>query len=384
MQKYLSTMDSIQNEHIIGSEYISSLFRNDQFSDVKLIFSDGFRIPAHRVILSIYSPVFRAMMSTQMIEAVDREISIVDIDPKILELLIRYMYTGAINFENLSMSDFYQLLDVSVKYDVANMIRICEGQLIQRVNIENVADALAFADLYGLKGLWDTALDCCSEEPRLVLSMPSMVALKENDPILFQKLLDIEDSPFKPVKAFVFGAVVSTTKTFNKPTWYLEHENDVRQPLWTDPESYAQGMKMFRDFQRSLNMRLLTKCDRHLDTIEYSQNVSDTFSSTGAVDGAGTDDDDNSFSDTCSLEFPAMTSSDSITSRSSSVLIPRPPEASFGQSAWASHFSLTPLPLTAAVRPTPYLQQARSGDFVYDEWRRRTMQVVSCHILHCR
>lgn len=69
------------------------LLEKEMFSDVVLLLN-GFRQPAHRVILSAASPAFRALFEHSLEQGVTPRVEITGIDGDTLFELLRYIYTG--------------------------------------------------------------------------------------------------------------------------------------------------------------------------------------------------------------------------------------------------------------------------------------------------
>ena len=106
-------------------EDISKLFLDPQFSDVVLL-CQGEEIRAHRVILSTRSPVFRAMLQSEMSECVTGKIQIDDANKDVFKEMLRYMYCAKVD-ENFTQ--FKALLILADKYQVDELIKYCGTKL---------------------------------------------------------------------------------------------------------------------------------------------------------------------------------------------------------------------------------------------------------------
>ena len=75
---------------------LESAYESGENSDVKLICGHHV-INAHKFILQLRSPVFKAMFQNDMIETNDGEVIINEVPIEVLKLLVRYMYCGKLN-----------------------------------------------------------------------------------------------------------------------------------------------------------------------------------------------------------------------------------------------------------------------------------------------
>ena len=75
----------------------------------------------HRVIVSACSPVLKAMMTSEMIEATKQQVTLDNIPPAVMELLLEYMYKGTIHIPNeylqtaVEACDYLELLELKAQ-----------------------------------------------------------------------------------------------------------------------------------------------------------------------------------------------------------------------------------------------------------------------------
>ena len=121
------------------------LFNNDRFSDVKFVLqkTDGESeskqvIPAHKLVLSINSPVFEAMFYGELAETRD-SIELLDCEYESLLELFRYMYSDEVN---LSGSNVMGVLYLAKKYMVPSLADKCTEYLQENLDPSNVFSIL--------------------------------------------------------------------------------------------------------------------------------------------------------------------------------------------------------------------------------------------------
>lgn len=127
------------------------LLHNKDLSDVTLS-ADGKEFPAHKVILAVHSPVFRAMFQHDMKESRNNHVKITDINEEGLYEMLSYMYTGKIN--NLEKMAPH-LLCVAEKYAMDGLKIICEKSLFRSLSFENVVDIFILSDKFNATELKD-------------------------------------------------------------------------------------------------------------------------------------------------------------------------------------------------------------------------------------
>ncbi|KAM8716552.1 hypothetical protein ACLKA7_003431 [Drosophila subpalustris] len=74
--------------------YFGEILNSKELTDVTIVTGDGHKIPAHKIILSARSKVFAAMFKHPMKENTEKCVAISDFTFRVVEELIRYMYTG--------------------------------------------------------------------------------------------------------------------------------------------------------------------------------------------------------------------------------------------------------------------------------------------------
>jgi BTB/POZ domain len=150
-------LDIIENEIATGKDPVDDLskqfemmFNNDKYSDFTLVTNENQEIRCHRNVLATRSPVFDAMLESQMKESSDGKAVINDINGESLMELMRFVYCGRVN----KIEDFAtDLLYAATKYDLKDLKPICTCSLAVNISPTNVLDTLLLADLHQEKTL---------------------------------------------------------------------------------------------------------------------------------------------------------------------------------------------------------------------------------------
>jgi len=100
-------------------EDITNLMTRDSFNDVRIRLSNGVQIDANKVILSARSTFFdkklQENVKNDQLQEIDLDISGTK---EMLELVMKYFYTGKVNFEELSLKDLLDLLHLLEFFDL--------------------------------------------------------------------------------------------------------------------------------------------------------------------------------------------------------------------------------------------------------------------------
>ncbi|CAL5007368.1 unnamed protein product [Urochloa decumbens] len=99
---------------------------------------------AHKAILSMVSPVFKAELSSSE-AAATAVIEVNGMRPDVFEALLCYMYTSTLPAATTDEA-MCDLLAAADRYDVEGLKVVCERKLSKMVDVDNVADMLALAD----------------------------------------------------------------------------------------------------------------------------------------------------------------------------------------------------------------------------------------------
>ena len=146
------------------------MFNNELLSDVSLVVrsssddSDAKRskmaIPAHKIVLSICSPVFFAMFNGELSEKSDT-IDLPDCEYEGVLEMLRYMYSGEVE---LKESNVMQVLYVAKKYILPSLADECVDFLIRNLDVDNVFCLLSYAEQYDEKCLVDRCWELIDRE----------------------------------------------------------------------------------------------------------------------------------------------------------------------------------------------------------------------------
>ena len=148
--------------------------KEDCFSDVTLVVGSK-EFKAHKVILAVQSPVFRAMFESEMMESKSNRVEIDDIDEELMEETLTFIYTGkSPNVDEMAS----ELLFPADKYQLDHLKLMCEKVLCRDVKVENVIDVLVLADKHNANQLKTICLQFIATNASETMQTPSWKSLK--------------------------------------------------------------------------------------------------------------------------------------------------------------------------------------------------------------
>eukprot|EP01116_Phalansterium_solitarium_P005147 TRINITY_DN16500_c0_g1_i1.p1 TRINITY_DN16500_c0_g1~~TRINITY_DN16500_c0_g1_i1.p1 ORF type:complete len:374 (-),score=92.75 TRINITY_DN16500_c0_g1_i1:152-1273(-) len=178
--------DPLEEPSTLVDDFGALLSGKHAFSDVVFTFKSG-KLHAHRVILAARSSVFRSMFSSGMQESSSGEVMVMisDIDKRLFQEMLRYMYTGQFT-PKIVMEHTVDLLMAADKYDVRDLCAVCEKVLLQGVTKDNVSSLLSMAQDHRLLVLKEQLLAYIADNfvdevltdsfRQLVVDSPDLVA----------------------------------------------------------------------------------------------------------------------------------------------------------------------------------------------------------------
>lgn len=125
-------------------EDLLKLYENGHFSDVT-ISCKGRDFKVHRNILESRSSIFKTIFENEVEEPVKHELN--DVDPEVLELFLKFIYTGAIEFPVDMICDIF---DLSLKYNLQDLSNICKCEMVKSISVSTAVKFLISSDKHGI------------------------------------------------------------------------------------------------------------------------------------------------------------------------------------------------------------------------------------------
>ncbi|CAO2201025.1 unnamed protein product [Urochloa humidicola] len=127
----------------------------------------GEAFAAHKVILAMRSPVFKAEIYGPLSDAGMQLICIKDMQPAVFKVLLHFIYTDSLpSMSDLEGNDYgdmiRHLLVASDRFAMDRLKLICQSILCEDLNVQNVATTLALADQHHCDLLKDACIEFIS------------------------------------------------------------------------------------------------------------------------------------------------------------------------------------------------------------------------------
>jgi len=123
----------------VDVDFFELLKKIPELSDASITCKDGTTIPVHRLILSTFSPIFRAMFSHKhFVENLEGTVEIEDFSPDIVKSFVSYLYSQKVP----KTSNYEQLFLIADKYKVKSLGKHCLKALMKDINTKNACNLL--------------------------------------------------------------------------------------------------------------------------------------------------------------------------------------------------------------------------------------------------
>ncbi|KAG5286836.1 hypothetical protein AALO_G00019300 [Alosa alosa] len=112
---------------------LCDLLENDKFVDCVLKVKDQ-EFRCHRLVLAASSPYFKAMFLSNLEESKKREIVLKDVDPSVMGMVLRYLYTSDINLTEQNVQDIFMVANM---YQIPSIFSVCVSYLQSKLVLSN-------------------------------------------------------------------------------------------------------------------------------------------------------------------------------------------------------------------------------------------------------
>lgn len=112
---------------------LCDLLENDKFVDCVLKIQDK-EFPCHRLVLAASSPFFKAMFLSELEESKRREVVLKDVDPSVMGMILRYLYTSDISLTEQNVQDIFMVANM---YQIPSIFSVCVSYLQDKLVLGN-------------------------------------------------------------------------------------------------------------------------------------------------------------------------------------------------------------------------------------------------------
>lgn len=146
---------------------------NGPDADFTLISQDGLEIKVHRVILSARSVIFNTILTSQSAESVSGIYHLHDFSGKVLNYLVRYLYSGIAKVTSLDVIELLYLADF---FKIDSLKILIEKELENCVDLENVITLWELSEDMRMEELKRECWKYCKKNPDVKMIVKDMSA----------------------------------------------------------------------------------------------------------------------------------------------------------------------------------------------------------------
>ncbi|KAJ3709159.1 hypothetical protein LUZ61_012864 [Rhynchospora tenuis] len=171
--------------------HFTQLWKTGEGADVAFQVSEEM-ITAHKEVLAMRSPVFRAQFFGPMIDSKSQCIKIEDMKPDVFRLMLHFVYTDSLpDRKDLSIEMSQHLLVAADRYRLERLKLICEEILSANLDVETAATTLVLAEQHNCEQLKEICLDFIASREKLqaVMASNEFSHLMESCPSILKDLL---------------------------------------------------------------------------------------------------------------------------------------------------------------------------------------------------
>ena len=164
---------------------LGALLESAEEADVTFRFAGGSTLSAHSFILALRSSTLKAMLRGPLAISAPYTITVQeDIEPDVMSLLLRFMYTDAGPPSTMTCDEALQLLQAADCYNVERLITLCDLHLRRGMTVENVLQMLVFAHKRSMTDLRAAWLRFIAAHSAQLMADPQWVAMMASHPEL--------------------------------------------------------------------------------------------------------------------------------------------------------------------------------------------------------
>ncbi|KAI3849749.1 hypothetical protein MKW98_026663 [Papaver atlanticum] len=181
--KWVEAMEAREVKEAFHSE-LADAFRKGIHSDVQVKPSSGPYIRAHRVLLATRSEILKNMLESDWCKAAPEDsISLPDFSHEELDTFLEFLCFGDLPTEKFQ-KHCITLLTAADKYDIGDLQKFSEQQLIKQLNSSNALKILEISDVVSNETIKLAALKLIVQQHKEIVLAPSFNVFAKKNPHL--------------------------------------------------------------------------------------------------------------------------------------------------------------------------------------------------------
>ncbi|XP_047205335.1 kelch-like protein 40b [Girardinichthys multiradiatus] len=232
------------------------LLENDKLVDCVLKIKDK-EFPCHRLVLCACSSYFRSIFLSDLDESKKREIVLEDVEPGVIGLILKYLYTSKINVTEQNVQDIFAVANM---YQIPSIFTVCVSFLQKRLSLSNCLAIFRLGLMLDCPRLAVSARNYACERFQLIskdedfflLNATEVAAILTNDNLN----VETEEAVFEALMRWVSRDIESREKELSDlldcvrlrlvTDEYLKEKVEKHKIISANPE-LQQKLKLVRD-----------------------------------------------------------------------------------------------------------------------------------------
>ncbi|XP_055058271.1 kelch-like protein 40a [Misgurnus anguillicaudatus] len=244
---------------------LCDLLETNKFVDCVLKIKDN-EFPCHRLVLAASSPYFKAMFLSDLEESKKREIVLKDIEPGIMGMILRYIYTSDISLTEQNVQDIFMAANM---YQIPSIFSVCLSYLKQKLVLSNCLAILRLGLLLDCPSLAMEARDFICDRYELIIrdqdfnqlgpgELAAIITCDslnvEREELVFESLMDwVEYDTVERLKDL--PELLHCVRFRLIPTSYFEEKVERHRLIKTNQE-LKKELQLVKDAQRGVLHRV--------------------------------------------------------------------------------------------------------------------------------
>eukprot|EP00798_Chlamydomonas_sp_ICE-L_P005005 gene5005-34789_t len=175
----------------LGSDLVGLLTSGNESDCTFVVENEEMKV--HKIILEARSPVFRALLSSDMREGHEGRVVVQDIKASVFRVMLHFVYSDSLPEEheglNLEVPMAQHLLVAADQYQLVRLRRFCERRLCETVDVETVATTLTLAEQNHAEDLKKVCLEYVSRNLAAVMNTDGFRHMTRSCPQLQAEIL---------------------------------------------------------------------------------------------------------------------------------------------------------------------------------------------------